>query len=88
MILAIWSFFDKDDSCSIRRRIPSVEGSQREDSRTVAFRTKLKAQAGAKATAKKSIKSVAKSSEKEPIPKLTTQVCADNRKKRRELLDG
>ena len=50
----------------------------------VGFRPKLKALAGAKTTAKKS---VAKSSEKEPMPKLTTQVCADNRRKRKEVLD-
>ena len=53
----------------------------------VGFRPKLKALTRIKTTAKKSMKSVAKSSEKEPMPKLTTQVCADNRKKRREVLD-
>ena len=55
----------------------------------VTFRTGLKAQ-GTKTIAKKSKKLAAKASEKEkePMPKLTTQVYADNRKKRRELLDG
>ena len=53
----------------------------------VGFRPKLKALVGAKTTAKKSMKAVAKSSEKEPMPKLTTQVCADNRRKRKEVLD-
>ena len=51
---------------------------------------KLKAQGSKKPAAKKSKKPAAKLSKKkkEPLPILTTQVCADNRKKRRELLDG
>ena len=53
----------------------------------LALRVMLKAQGAKNPVAKKS---AAKSSKqkKGELPELTTQVCAENRKKRRELLDG
>ena len=56
----------------------------------VAFQTKLKARCDKKSAAKKSKEPAAKSSKekKESLLKLITQVCTENRKERRDLLDG